>query len=119
MDPELLFKVPLGLNRKDASVRFLTEHVFGPLGGMTIFEECEGPENFLLFIVELLWGETDVEEAGVQKCVAIVTFSTKVQRTGELGTCLSHHQSGGQRHQRRRYRWGRYVWYGQRGGVSY
>jgi len=56
VDPELLFKVPPGLDGKDASVRFLTEHVLGPLGGVTTFEKHEGPENFLLFIVELLRG---------------------------------------------------------------
>ena len=56
MDPELLFKVPLGLDRKDAGVCFLTEHVLGPFGGATTFEKRESPEDFLLFIVELLWG---------------------------------------------------------------
>jgi len=56
VDPELLFKVPPGLDRENASVRFLTEHVLGPLSGMTIFEKREGPENFLLFIVKLIWG---------------------------------------------------------------
>ena len=65
MDPELLFKVPLGLDGENASIRFLTEHVFGLLDDMTTFEECEGPENFLLFVVELLRGEADVKEAGV------------------------------------------------------
>ena len=56
VDPELLFKVPLGLDRKDAGVCFLTEHVLGPFGGATTFEKRESPEDFLLFIVELLWG---------------------------------------------------------------
>jgi len=97
---ELLFKVPLDLNGENTSVHFLTEHVFGLLGGTTTFEECEDPENFLLFVMELLQGQADVERAGVQKCMAIVMFSTKVQRTGELGICLSHHQSGGWRHRR-------------------
>jgi len=50
---ELLFKVPPGLDGENTSVCFLTEHVFGPLGGTTTFEECEGPENSLLFIMEL------------------------------------------------------------------
>jgi len=53
---ELLFKVSPGLDGKNASVRFLTEYVFGPLGGMTSFEECESPENSFLFVVELLRG---------------------------------------------------------------
>ena len=56
MDLELLFEVPLGLDGEDASVRFLMEHVLGPLGGATTFEKREGPEDFLLFVVELLQG---------------------------------------------------------------
>ena len=54
MNPELLFKVSPGLDGENTSVYFLIEHVFRPLGGTTAFEECEGPENSLLFIVELL-----------------------------------------------------------------
>jgi len=45
--------------------------------------------------VELLQGQTDVEGAGVQECTAVVMFSTKVQRTGELGTRSPCHWSGG------------------------
>jgi len=56
VNPELLFKVPLGLDGENASIRFLMEYVFGLLGSTTTFEECKGPENFLLFIMELLWG---------------------------------------------------------------
>jgi len=115
VDPELLFKVPPGLDRENAGVRFLTEHVFKPLGSTTTFEECEGPEDFLLFVVELLWGQANVERAGVQKCMAVVTFSTQVQRTGELGTYLSYCQSRERRHQRRWYKQGRCVWYAERG----
>jgi len=55
VDPELLFKVSPGLDRENTGVCFLMEHVLGPLGAATTFEECEGPEDFLLFIVELLW----------------------------------------------------------------
>jgi len=89
VDPELLFKVPSCLGKKNASVCFLTEYVFGPLGSTTTFKECKGPENFLLFAVELLQGQADVERAGVQKYAAVVTFFTEVQRTGELGICSS------------------------------
>jgi len=53
---ELLFKVSPGLDGENASVCFLTEYVFGPLGGMTSFEERESPENPFLFVIELLWG---------------------------------------------------------------
>ena len=56
VDLELLFKVPPGLDKENAGVHFLTEHVLGPLGGATTFEKREGPEDFLLFVVELLWG---------------------------------------------------------------
>ena len=56
MQPELLFKVSPGLDGENASVRFLTEYIFGPLGGMTSFKEHESPENPFLFIVELLQG---------------------------------------------------------------
>jgi len=53
---ELLLKVPPGWYGENASVRFLTEDVLGPLGGTTIFEKCESPENFFLLIIELLQG---------------------------------------------------------------
>jgi len=53
---ELLFKVSPGLDGENASVRFLTEYVFGPLGGTTSFEERESPENSFLFVMELLRG---------------------------------------------------------------
>jgi len=56
VQPELLFKVSPGLDGENTSVCFLTEYVFGPLGGTTSFEECESPENPFLFVVELLQG---------------------------------------------------------------
>jgi len=74
------------------------KHVFRPLGSITSFKEHKSPENPFFFIIELLWGQADVKGAGVQECMAIVTFSTKVQRTRELGMCSSHCQSRGQRH---------------------
>jgi len=56
VQPELLFKFSPGLDGENASVRFLTKYVFGPLGSMTSLEEREGPENPFLFVLELLWG---------------------------------------------------------------
>jgi len=56
MQPELLFKFSPGLDRENASVRFLTKYVFGPLSGTTSLEEREGPENPFLFVLELLRG---------------------------------------------------------------
>jgi len=76
------------------------EYIFGPLGGMTVFEEHKGPENSLLFVMELLQGQADVGGAGVQECAAIMTFSAEVWRR-ELGMHLSCYQSRGWRHQRR------------------
>jgi len=104
MKPELLLKISPGLDRKNASVRFLIKYIFRPLGSTTSFEERESPENPFFFVVELLWGQADVERAGVQKCVAIVMFSTEVRGTKELGMCSSRRRSRGQRYQRRWYR---------------
>jgi len=53
---ELLLKVPPGWYGENTSVRFLTEDVLGPLGGMTILEKREGPEDFFLLVIELLRG---------------------------------------------------------------
>jgi len=56
IQPELSFKFSPGLDGENAGVRFLTKYVFGPLGGMTSFEERKGPENLFLFVLELLQG---------------------------------------------------------------
>jgi len=95
VNSELMFKVPPGLDGENASVCFLTKHIFRPLSSVTTFEECEGPENSLLFVVELLQSQADIEGAEVQECMAVVTFSVEVRGTGELGMCLSYCQRGG------------------------
>jgi len=51
--PELLFEVGPGLDRKDAGVHFLAKEVLGPPRGMSVFEEGEGPQDFLLVAAEL------------------------------------------------------------------
>jgi len=56
VDLELLFEVPPGLDGEDTGIRFLTEHILGPLDGVTTFEKREGPEDFLLFVMELFQG---------------------------------------------------------------
>ena len=53
---ELLLKFSPGLDRENASVCFLMEYVFGPLGGITSLEEREGLEDPFLFVIELLQG---------------------------------------------------------------
>jgi len=65
VNPELLLEVSSGSDGENARVHFLTKHIFGPLGSMTTFEECEGPKNPLFFVVELFWGQADVQGAGV------------------------------------------------------
>ena len=75
---ELLLKISPGLDRENASVCFLTKYIFGPLDSTTSFEERKSPENPFFFVIELLWGQVDVEEARVQKCAAVVTFPTEV-----------------------------------------
>ena len=56
MQPELLFKVSPDLDGENASICFLMKYIFGPLGSVTSFEECESPENLFLLVMELLWG---------------------------------------------------------------
>jgi len=107
--PELLLEIFPGLDRENASVCFLTKYIFGPLGSMTSFEEHESPENSFFFVIELLRDQANVERAGVQKCMAIMTFSAKVWRTREFGTCSSRCWSGEWRHQRGWYRQRRCV----------
>jgi len=65
VNPELLLEVSPGLDGENASVCFLTKHVFRPLGSTTTFEERESPKNPFFFVVELLWGQADVQGAGV------------------------------------------------------
>ena len=54
MKLELLLKISPGLDKENASVRFLTKYIFRPLGSTTSFEERESPENPFFFVVELL-----------------------------------------------------------------
>jgi len=65
VNPELLLEVSPGSDGENASIRFLTKHVFGPLGSMTTFEECESPKNPLFFVMELFWGQANVQGAEV------------------------------------------------------
>jgi len=62
---ELLLEVSPGLDRENASVCFLTKHVFRLLGSTTTFEEHESPKNPLFFVIELFQGQVDVQRAGI------------------------------------------------------
>jgi len=75
---ELLLEISPGLDRENASVRFLTKYIFGPLSSMSSFEEHESPENPFFFIMKLLQDQANIKGAGVQKCVAVVMFSAEV-----------------------------------------
>jgi len=109
VNPELLLEVSPGLDGENAGVRFLTKHVFRPLGSTTTFEERESPKNPVFFVVKLFRGQANVQGAGVQKRTAIMTFSAEVRQAGELGTHSSCRQSRGWR------RWR--GWYRRRRGV--
>jgi len=65
VNPELLLKVSPGSDGENASVRFLTKHIFELLGSTITFEERESPKNPLFFIMELFWGQVDVQGVGV------------------------------------------------------
>jgi len=56
VESELLLEVPPDWYGENAGVRFLMEDVLGPLGGMTILEKRESPEDFFLLVAKLLWG---------------------------------------------------------------
>jgi len=56
VESELLLEVPPGWYGENAGVRFLTEDILGPFGGTTTLEKHESPENFFLFVMELLRG---------------------------------------------------------------
>jgi len=65
VNPELLLEVSLGSDGENASVRFLTKHVFGPLDSTTTFEERESPKDPLFFVMELFRDQADVQGVGV------------------------------------------------------
>jgi len=111
VNPELLLEVSPGSDGENTSVRFLTKHVFGPLGSTTTFKERESPKNPLFFVMELFRGQANVQGAGVQKHTVVMTFSAEVRQAGELGTHSSCCQSGGWRCQR--------GWYKRRGEISH
>jgi len=67
LTPELLFKVGPESNGKDASVCLLAKEVLRPPHSLSIFEEGEGPEDFLLIAAELLWGQAQIEGTRVEE----------------------------------------------------
>ena len=84
MTPELLFEVDLGLNWKNAGVRLLAKEVLGPLRSMSVLEEGKGPKDFFLVVGELLWGQTQIQSAGVKEGLSGAPFAGEVWRRREF-----------------------------------
>jgi len=75
---ELLFEVDPGLNWKNAGVRLLAKEVLGPLRSTSVLEEGEGPKDFFLVTGELLWGQTQIQSAGVEEGSSGAPFAGEV-----------------------------------------
>jgi len=85
LTPELLFEVGPGLNWENASVCLLAKEVLRPLRSMSILEEGEGPEDFFLITGELLWGQAQIQHAGVKESLSRALFAREVWGEGSFG----------------------------------
>jgi len=88
LTPKLLFEVVLGLNWENAGVHLLTKKVLGPLCSTSILEEGKGPEDFFLVAGELIWGQAQIQCAGVEKGLSGAPFAREVRGRGEFWPCL-------------------------------
>ena len=61
---------------------------------MSILEEGEGPEDFFLITGELLWGQAQIQHAGVEKGLSGTPFAGEVWGREEFWPCLLFRQSG-------------------------
>ena len=107
---EILIEVSLGLDKKGTDVQFLSEEVLGPLHGLASLEECQCLQDLFFLAAELLWGQSYVQDAEVEKGPTRVLLSIEVRRGQEFwassqpcgcwrrGWWCRH-----QRHQRMRY----------------
>jgi len=105
-----LFKVDPGLNWKNAGVRLLAKEVLGPLRSTSVLEEGKGPKDFFLVAGELLWGQTQIQSAGVEEGSSGAPFTREVWRRKEFWPRLLFGRGGrdwgrrADRRQRRGYR---------------
>jgi len=109
---ELLFEVGPGSNWEDASVHLLAKEVLGPLHGTSILEEGKGPEDFFLVAGELLWGQAQIQHAGVEEGLSGTPFTREVWRRREFWPHLLFGQGGqnwGRRADRQQ-RWEYWRW---------
>jgi len=88
LTPELLFKLSPGSNGKDAGVCLLAKKVLRPPHGSSLFEEGEGPEDFILIAAELLWGQVQIEGVGVEEGPTGTLFTREVWGRGKFWPCL-------------------------------
>jgi len=103
-----LFEVDPGLNWKNAGVCLLAKEVLRPLRSTSVLEEGEGPKDFFLVAGELLWGQTQIQSAGVEEGSSGAPFAGEVWRRREFWPCPLFGQGGRDRGRRadRRQRWG-------------
>jgi len=94
LTPELLFEVDPGLNWKNASVHLLAKEVLEPLRSMSILEEGKGPKDFFLAAGELLWGQTQIQSAGVEESSSGAPFAGEVGGRGKFRPCSLFRRSG-------------------------
>jgi len=114
LTPELLFEVDLGLNWKNAGVHLLVKEVLGPLRSTSVLEEGEGPKDFFLVTGELLWGQTQIQSAGVEEGSSEAPFAREVGGREKFRPCSLFRRSG--RSKGGRYNWrGRHRYRGQSG----
>jgi len=87
LTPELLFEVDPGLNWKNAGVRLLAKEVLGPLRSTSVLEEDEGPKDFFLIAGELLWGQMQIQSAGVEEGSSGAPFAREVGGREKFWPC--------------------------------
>jgi len=71
----------------------LVKEVLGPPHSSSLFEEGEGPEDFLLVVAELLQGQVQIEGAGVEEGPTRTLFPREVWGRGEFWPCLLFRRS--------------------------
>jgi len=82
-----LFEVDPGLNWKNAGVRLLAKEVLGLLRNTFVLEEDKGPKDFFLVAGELLWGQTQIQSAGVEEGSSGAPFAGEVGGRGKFRPC--------------------------------
>jgi len=100
LTPELLFKVDPGLNWKNAGVCLLAKEVLRSLRSISVLEEGEGPKDFFLVAGKLLWGQTQIQSAGVKEGSSEAPFAGEVGGREKFWPCSLFRRSGQSRGER-------------------